>query len=147
MTQSRYPTLLPALVLTFLFAAAEPSIANVEASPVEPLSCGYSYTLSLGGNPDVTPRGREKTRFELHINDGLLVPKFCDEVVKAFSSSSAYFAFCESGQSPAKITHDIIVNKTSGEIVTIMNFYANRDWVTKLAHYGTCEFGPTPEDK
>ncbi|MDP7151585.1 MAG: hypothetical protein QGI08_06930 [Paracoccaceae bacterium] len=145
MTQSKSTYLSFGFAVVFLFALSERLAANVADHQSGPLKCAYSATINLGNNPDVTRRNREKTRFELDLNDGQLAPDFCDEIVKAFSSDSSYYAFCESGQSPAKITHDIVVNKASGEIVTIMNFYANRDWVTKLAHYGTCDINQ-PQD-
>lgn len=147
MTHSKATLLLFGFALTFLFIASEKSAADIKANRVEPLNCAYTHTINLGHNPHVTQQSREKTRFELHIAEGLLAPDFCDEVVKAFASGSSYYAFCETGQSPAKITHDIVMNKASGEIVTIMNFYADRDWVTKLAHYGVCEIAPSQEIK
>ena len=147
MTQSKTTLLLFGFALTFLFGTSEIADADTVEIQTDPLNCAYSHTLDLGYHPDVTPRSREKTRFDLHLNDGLLAPDFCDAVVKAFSSDSSFYAFCESGQSPAKITHDIVVNKVSGEIVTIMNFYANPDWVTKLAHYGECEMDQQRDNK
>lgn len=126
-------------LISLVIACATSASAQTEAIVGAPLTCGYSTSMSLKWLREVSRRDPQRTQFELPVIDGLVRPDFCDEVVQSISADNTYFVSCRSGEGAATITHDIVISKRSGEIVTIMNFFSDNDWVSKVAHMGVCE--------
>lgn len=104
------------------------------------LACGYTRSIVLTPNSELSKHNPERTRFELRFDRSFIVPDFCDTVVQSLLLEDTYFVSCRSGEYPATITHDITVNKTTGAIVTVMTFFADNKWVSKVAHLGRCAF-------
>ena len=125
-------------------AAAMVSNAVLMAEPAhsesQPLVCGYTHSIGLMRSSELTKHTPERTRFELHFNRKFIVPDFCDTVVESLLIEDTYFISCRSGEYPATITHDITINKKTGDIVTVMTFFTDNKWVTKVAHLGECAF-------
>lgn len=113
--------------------------AESAAAGRQSLNCAYNYTPTLGSPPSRTKRSRAQTAFQLEINDGSLNPDFCDKVIWHTATRDHHIVFCESTDRAAKVFHDVILQKGSGDVITTISFYANEKIVSKVSHIGSCE--------